>query len=130
MQIGYLMPGFRVSFRVWGVFGFRSFRFFVFSRSVSSARFPLLLGCFCCRGLSVSGPVWGCLGALFGVVFVQLGRLESVYLETGICTFSLLNPSSKHGHLPKNILVQTVRSAANRIARKNLTPFRWQICRQ
>ena len=27
MQIGYLMPGFRVSFRVWGVFGFRSFRF-------------------------------------------------------------------------------------------------------
>ena len=64
-----------------GGFGFRSFRFFVFSRSVSSARFPLLLGCFCCRGLSVSGTVWGCLGALFGVVFVQLGSLESKYLE-------------------------------------------------
>ena len=56
------------------VFLFSLVRFF-------SARFPLLLGCFCCRGLSVSGTVWGCLGALFGVVFVQLGSLESNYLE-------------------------------------------------
>ena len=67
IQIGYLIPGFRVSFRVWGGFDFRCFRFFVFSRSVLfrllSASFGLLLLSWperlrACLGLSW-GSVWG-----------------------------------------------------------------------
>ena len=109
-------------FSLFSSFCFLSFGFF---RSLS-ASFGLLL-------LSWPERLRACLGLSWGSVWggFRSTRTPGISLPRDWnLHFSLLNPSSKHGHLPKNILVQTVRSAANRIARKNLTPFRWQICRQ
>ena len=105
IQIGYLIPGFRVSFRVWGGFDFRCFRFFVFSRSVLfrslSASFGLLL-------LSWPERLRDCLGLSWGSVWggFRSTRKPGIKLPRALnisWTFSLLADQNKSRKLASGV---------------------------
>ena len=104
-QIGYLIPGFRVSFPVWGGFDFRCFRFFVFSRSVLfrslSASFGLLL-------LSWPERLRDCLGLSWGSVWggFRSTRKPGIKLPRALnisWTFSLLADQNKSRKLASGV---------------------------
>ena len=130
IQIGYLIPGFRVSFRVWGGFDFRCFRFFVFSRSVLfrslSASFGLLL-------LSWPERLRACLGLSWGSVWggFRSTRTPGISLPRDWnLHFQPFEPKQQTRTFAQEHSGSDSAISGEPYRRKNLTPFRWQICRQ